>query len=251
MDRHDGTLEQLEQLQRVLESATNGLQNSMGALKDALAEHEALVRGVVHARRQPERLSAAISQSFSGATDGLRTLSHTLTDISHATQPLVESMAVVTDLGDQIEQIAYTTQLTALNAAAAAERAGEQGATFAVVAQETAALPDITTNLSSEMRQLILHAGEVLQQATQSLSEGAHLVETVEQSAERRLTDMQALTKSRQQTISTLLAGTEENGQQAAGALDDSLRLLRRFGSAECEIQQVLDEADASLQAKR
>src|SRR3546814_11346683 len=64
-------------------------------------------------------------------------------------------MEQVQQVSQSIEQIAKTTNMLALNAAIEAERAGDAGRTFAVVAAEVKKLAQNTRGATDEMRRSI------------------------------------------------------------------------------------------------
>lgn len=94
-----------------------------------------------------------------------------------AVQEINKSTSEITNIIKVIEDIAYQTNLLALNAAVEAARAGEQGKGFAVVADEVRSLATRSSEAASKSKSIISHASE---KATEGVTTAQHTREMLE-----------------------------------------------------------------------
>jgi len=100
-----------------------------------------------------------------------------------------ESSHRISDIISVIDGIAFQTNILALNAAVEAARAGEQGRGFAVVAGEVRALAQRSAEAAKEIKQLINHSVERVEQGSRLVDQAGKTMTEVVTSI-RRVTDI-------------------------------------------------------------
>ena len=138
---------QISELGR-LEEFVVSLENDQRQIADSTDEAKLLsARACEQLDTGAERVNAAVSE-FRSVIDLVARLGTHVTNFAAV-------MEQVQQVSQSIEQIAKTTNMLALNAAIEAERAGDAGRTFAVVAAEVKKLAQNTRGATDEIRRSI------------------------------------------------------------------------------------------------
>lgn len=133
---------------------------------------------------------------------------------SEAVTKMVDSMDVIAEKIQIIEEIAHQTNMLALNASIEAARAGDQGKGFAVVASEVRTLAERSQNAATEIStitsqsvDIAKEAGQLLQEVLPSIEKTATLVREIStESADQSRATAEILT-----TVSQVDDATQQN----------------------------------------
>jgi methyl-accepting chemotaxis protein len=123
-------------------------------------------------REDAARGSEAVSATVEGIGDARATTERT----SATLDELQQSIAQITQILTVIEEITERTNLLSLNAAIIAAQAGEQGASFTVVASEIRQLADRTRGSTKEISGIIKAVQSRSREASQAMREGVSRV---------------------------------------------------------------------------
>ncbi|HQJ08158.1 MAG TPA: methyl-accepting chemotaxis protein [Deltaproteobacteria bacterium] len=170
--------------------------------------------------------------------------------LMNATQGISRNSKKIGDIVSTVNEVAFHTNLLALNASVEAARAGEHGKGFAVVAGEVRSLAQRSAQAASEIKLLIeetverIKTGdEVMDKTSSSLEELMtrmefffRMMETISSSSMEQTSNIGELTRAisqidgtTQQNASTVeeLAGTLENLRTAAQVLTEDVRKFK------------------------
>ena len=172
-----------EDLNRTSTEMTEATQDQAASLVETSASLETMTGTVTRnadRARQADELASAARRT---ARDGEKVVEGTVVAMSE----IRESSGRIAEIVSTMDEIAFRTNLLALNASIEAARAGEHGRGFAVVAAEVRALAQNAGRASSDVRKLVSESAQRVEQgaglAANSGKSLARIVEHIDQVA--------------------------------------------------------------------
>lgn len=173
-----------------------GFNQMVDAVSTALAETRRQVQAVSKARRDTEKARSVLEGNREAFQQRIDEIASNLGTMMHQTQEALRGISVsagsvaesvnglqgesdaITGMVDTIENIALTTKLLSLNALVEAAHAGEQGRTFAVVAESMTELSDRTNQATGSISQVVDNISTRLSQLLESAEKQMRTVES-------------------------------------------------------------------------
>lgn len=221
------------QIEEVVDDLAQQL-DTLAKLEQLTANLESDQAQVAHATEEAKLLAA---KAVGNITNSATQVTTTITEISKLNE-LVERLGLhvtnfaaamdqVRAVSGSIETIAKTTNMLALNAAIEAERAGDAGRTFAVVASEVKKLASHTRAATEEIRRTVGSLSSEAEGLVRDISSGVEESRKAEAGFARisealaQAIDLVGLVDGQSDQIARSSAMIHNNSQQMRGALKD------------------------------
>jgi len=225
------------------EAIASGAQTQAASLEETSASLEEITAAVRQSADNAQQASQLAAGSKDSALKGQEVVAKAITAMSD----INVASARISDIISTIDEIAFQTNLLAVNAAVEAARAGEEGRGFAVVASEVRSLAQRSALAAKEIKVLIQdtlrkveagsvlvnHSGETLQGIVGSVKRVTDIVSEIAASSGEQSTGIEqvntAMTQMDQVTQSNS-AQTEELSATAEALSEQAGHLLELVG---------------------
>jgi methyl-accepting chemotaxis protein len=213
-----------QQLAAATESIASGAQEQASSLEETSASLEEITAAVRqsadHAIKASE-LASGSQRSGDRGQDGTSAIA-AMAEISAAS-------AKISDIIATVDEIAFQTNLLAVNAAVEAARAGDEGRGFAVVASEVRSLAQRSAGAAKEIKSLIQDSMRKVERGSELVNRVTGLVSEIAHSSTEQSTGIEqvntAMTQMDQVTQANS-AQTEELSATAQSLSEQAARLL-------------------------
>ena len=199
----------------------------------------------------------AAAQAAGKSTEMLSESNAEMQHMLNAYAEIEESSAQIRNIVKTIEDIAFQTNILALNASIEAARAGDAGKGFAVVADEV-------RNLANKSQEAVSNTAALIDSSLESVERGKEIADkvaermktvivTAEQSAEhaRTITSMTeqqnssiAAVKDRMSEISVVIAQTSATAEQSNAIAGEVSEHVRRMDNVVGDFRKSMDSAN-------
>ncbi len=166
-------------------SIAEGAKAQASSLEDTAASLEQMTTTMRQTAENAIQANQLASSSKASAEQGQRVV----TKAVDAMQEINLASAKISDIISTIDEIAFQTNLLAVNAAVEAARAGEQGRGFAVVAAEVRSLAQRSAAAAKEIKRLIEDTLKKVARGTELVNRSGETLQTIVAST-KRVTDI-------------------------------------------------------------
>jgi methyl-accepting chemotaxis protein len=233
-----------QQLAAASEAIASGAQQQAASLEETSASLEEITATVRQSADNANQASQLAVSSKDSAVQGQEVVSKAITAMAE----INVASAKISDIISTIDEIAFQTNLLAVNAAVEAARAGDEGRGFAVVASEVRSLAQRSAVAAKEVKvliqdslhkvsvgtELVNHSGETLHGIVGSVKRVTDIVGEIAAAAGEQSTGVEqvntAMTQMDQVTQSNS-AQTEELSATAESLSEQAAHLLELVGA--------------------
>lgn len=196
----------LEKLRSTLEEVTQGAMHAGAASQQLASASQAIASGAQEQAASLEETSASLeeitatvrqsadnarqaSQLASGSRDAAEQGQDVVSNAVTAMAEINAASAKIADIIGTIDEIAFQTNLLAVNAAVEAARAGEEGRGFAVVAAEVRSLAQRSAEAAKQIKALIQDSLRKVERGTDLVNKSGETLHGIVSSV-KRVTDI-------------------------------------------------------------
>lgn len=201
---------------------------SQGAMEqtDSVEELSGTISNMSTEAKGIEQLTERVKDVVNEAGQKLQESGGYIDSLNQAMSEITESSGEISRIIETIENIAFQTNILALNASVEAARAGTSGKGFAVVAEEV-------RNLAIKSDQAAKATKDLIERSTKAVGDGSKVVE--------RVTDSVT-------TVVNLAGQVEEQMEQVAKAVDDQTDAIEKVAEGIGQISGVVQNNSATAQ---
>jgi len=141
-----------------LSSTVSQQASSLHETAASVDELTAMVKNNVRQAEQSKNLAESMKTISTQIGDEMGELTASMKEIVESNEKIEELVTVIDKIGEKtrvIDEIAFQTKILSLNASVEAERAGEHGRGFSVVAQEVSNLAQMSGQASKEISEIV------------------------------------------------------------------------------------------------
>jgi methyl-accepting chemotaxis protein len=232
-------------------TAVDGLAEKIAAIAESADHLQAQSLQSQEKTREGQHNLAELAQK-------IKLVAESVDEIASAVQQFIESANAISNMTQEVKDIAGQTNLLALNAAIEAARAGEQGRGFAVVADEVRQLAEKSASAANEIDAITTALRERSSQVEVSMQKGLNHID----SGEAALGKVEAVLAHARESVEQVslavnsIVGATEEQRATSKAVADNMDAIAESADAASNIvaqtvvaSQDLDRLSAELQA--
>ena len=161
----------LAQSSKILANLNSEQAHSISNVASSVEEVTAMVKNNVDASERSQDISKSIYETTQGGCQLNSELLDSVDQLSKSNKEMKKIVDIVSKIGEKteiIDEIVFQTKILSFNAAVEAERAGENGRGFSVVAQEVSSLARSSGKASTEIGAIVKESSRNAQTLTEN-----------------------------------------------------------------------------------
>ena len=243
-----------EAIQSLAQQAITEAEETRDTLK-SVATMAQSIREVANNANQAEQIAGdtyntvlTSTNNMDSTVDSILNLRTTVSDTAKKMERLADSSQKISQAVSLIEEIALKTNVLAINAGAEADRAGEYGQGFSVVAEQVGILAEQSKAAISEIAQVVSGIQTETQEIRQAMESGTvqvvnttHLVENTKQSLAEVLEKSQTIDQL-MRSISQSTVSQAETSQTVTSLMQKIAKLSATTSKSSTEVARSIGE---------
>lgn len=249
--------------------------SSVEEISSSLEEISGMVSASVKSSKDSVEVTKKMSTLVEEGASDVSSLQRAVNQIAESNQRVGNLVKMIEEIGAKtklIDDIVFQTRILSFNASVEAERAGEHGRGFAIVAQEVGNLAQMSGKSATEISQIVKNsieeAHQVVEQSRQNTSEGVRLsTETaakftsILESAKEILQSSQSILRASEEqnagiqqinhAIQLINQSTQENAASAEQSSLGSKQLKSESESLLSLVQQIEEMVKGALKRQQ
>jgi len=177
---------EFQESSKVLSGTVSDQASSLQETAASLEELSSMVRNNVGQAEDTKKVSTDVKESAKESLGKIKELELSMKDIVKGNDELGKLVDMIEEIGEKtkiIDDIVFQTKILSVNANIEAEKAGEYGKGFSVVAHEVSELAEISGKASFEISKMVKHgtksANKIFQENQIRVNEGSGKLENV------------------------------------------------------------------------
>ena len=186
------------------------------------------------------------SNNMDSTVDSILNLRTTVNDTAKKMQRLSESSQKISQAVSLIEEIALKTNVLAINAGAEADRAGEYGQGFSVVAEQVGALAEQSKAAIKEISHIVQGIQSETQEVRQAMESGTSQVVNTTRLVQNTKQNL-AVVLEKSQTINQLMESISQSTESQADTSQNVTSLMQKIAELSATTSQSSTEVARSI----
>ena len=206
-------------------------------------------KSVSESSQQVAQTSQRGKESIQETNENMMMIQNRMSSIAESMMQLSEQTQAISSIIETVDDLAQQSNLLAVNASIQAEKAGEQGSGFSVVAQEIKSLADQSKQETHRVREILSEVRKATDMAVMETEEGSKVVEIGVKKSKETEESIATLSKSIAEAALAAIQIAESSQQQLTGVEQAAIAMenIKQASEQNTDISKQLEAAGNNL----